>query len=96
MDAADLNVSLAVRRVLITGSTTGMGQDIARTFARSSAKVGIHGLGNQETITNFVNELSELSDHKSFHFDTICQTAGKEAPSSRPPSRDLAISQYPH
>ncbi|MER8887647.1 3-hydroxybutyrate dehydrogenase [Mesorhizobium sp. M0816] len=69
MGVADLSVSLDGRTVLITGSTTGMGQDIARTFARSGAKVAIHGLGEQEAIAHFVNELSELSGHKTFHFD---------------------------
>ncbi|MER9877290.1 3-hydroxybutyrate dehydrogenase [Mesorhizobium sp. M0195] len=65
---ADFSVSLAGRTVLITGSTTGMGQEIARTFARSGAQVAIHGL-DRDSISGFVNELSEISGHKSFHFD---------------------------
>ncbi|ULJ74218.1 3-hydroxybutyrate dehydrogenase [Rhizobium gallicum] len=65
----DFGVSLVGRRVLITGSTTGMGQDIARTFARSGAQVAIHGLGDRGSISGFVEELSELSSRKSFHFD---------------------------
>lgn len=66
---ADFSVSLAGRTVLITGSTTGMGQEIARTFARSGAQVAIHGLGDRDSISGFVNELSEVRGHKSFHFD---------------------------
>lgn len=66
---ADFCVSLAGHTVLITGSTTGMGQEIARMFARSGAQVAIHGLGDRDAISGFVDELSELSGSKSFHFD---------------------------
>lgn len=46
-----------------------MGQEIARMFARSGAQVAIHGLGDRDAISGFVDELSELSGSKSFHFD---------------------------
>ncbi|MDX0321810.1 SDR family oxidoreductase [Sinorhizobium meliloti] len=68
MSVAELNVSLAGHTALITGSTTGMGQDIARAFARSGARVAIHGLGDPEKIAELVNELGELSGHEGFHF----------------------------
>ncbi|ASP69749.1 3-hydroxybutyrate dehydrogenase [Sinorhizobium meliloti] len=68
MSVTELNVSLTGHTALITGSTTGMGQDIARAFARSGARVALHGLGDPEGIAELVNELGELSGHESFHF----------------------------
>ncbi|WEX91647.1 3-hydroxybutyrate dehydrogenase (plasmid) [Sinorhizobium garamanticum] len=69
MGVVDLNVSLAGKKALITGSTTGMGQDIARTFAKAGAQVAIHGLGEMNVVDKFVTELAALSGQKAFHFD---------------------------
>ncbi|MBX5013670.1 3-hydroxybutyrate dehydrogenase [Rhizobium lentis] len=65
---AELNVPLVGHTALITGSTTGMGQDIARAFARSGARTAIHGLGDEDSIAELVNELSQLSGQECFHF----------------------------
>ncbi|WEX91633.1 3-hydroxybutyrate dehydrogenase (plasmid) [Sinorhizobium garamanticum] len=61
--------SLPGRTVLVTGSTIGMGQNIARAFARSGARVAIHGLGEPAELKSFVDELTTISGQSSVHFD---------------------------
>ncbi|ANY18647.1 D-beta-hydroxybutyrate dehydrogenase [Tsuneonella dongtanensis] len=65
----DVKVDLSGRVALVTGSTSGMGEAIARAFARSGAIVALHGLGEAEAIGNLVDELHCLSGREVAYFD---------------------------
>lgn len=68
MNIAEINISLGGRVVLITGATTGMGQNIARAFARAGARIAIHGLGDKSEIASLVDQLTETSGYECCHF----------------------------
>lgn len=53
----DISVPLRGKVVLITGSTSGMGLEAARLFARNGAFVAFHGLGDAEQIAAVGEEL---------------------------------------
>jgi len=47
---------------VITGSTSGLGLEIAKTFAKAHANLVINGFGTKEDIENTVNHLKPLGD----------------------------------
>ncbi|MDJ0651760.1 MAG: 3-oxoacyl-[acyl-carrier-protein] reductase [Simkaniaceae bacterium] len=70
---------LKEKRALITGGTSGLGRQIALTFAEEGASVAIMGT-NQER-GNFVLESlkeSKISDDQKFWFDTVNVANTKE------------------
>src|ERR1700730_10163116 len=54
------DVALANKRVLITGSTRGIGRALAFGFARRGAQVIVHGR-NSDTVHELITDLSRVS-----------------------------------
>lgn len=69
MNIAELNINLKGRVVLITGATTGMGQNIAKAFAQAGARLAVHGLGDRSEISLLLQQLTETSGNECLYFD---------------------------
>ncbi len=67
MAVGNLNVDLSGRVALVTGSTSGMGEEMARQLARSGATVVSHGLGPREHIEALRAELDKASGTPAMH-----------------------------
>jgi 3-hydroxybutyrate dehydrogenase len=50
------------KTALVTGSTSGIGLGIARSFAAQGANVILNGFGDAAAINKLKNELAELYD----------------------------------
>lgn len=55
--AIDISIPLQSKVALITGSTSGMGLEAARTFARNGATIALHGLGTPDEIASILEEI---------------------------------------
>lgn len=66
------------KRVLITGSTSGMGLAAARVFAKYGAKIGISGRQSSPKVTMAVDELVALGGEVKFFQADIMQTKSCE------------------
>ncbi|WP_236632948.1 SDR family NAD(P)-dependent oxidoreductase [Endozoicomonas elysicola] len=62
------------KRVLVTGSTAGIGLAVARTFARCGAKVAINGSRKDQQIDALVEELNSLGGETIFIQANLTQT----------------------
>jgi 3-hydroxybutyrate dehydrogenase len=49
------------RKALITGSTSGIGEGIARVLAKQGTQIMLHGFGDQEKISDLRRDLKTLS-----------------------------------
>lgn len=61
------DLSLKGRHVLVTGSTSGIGQGIAEAFADAGCSLTINGLGDDEPIGQLVEALAERSGEPVAH-----------------------------
>ncbi len=66
------------KRVLITGSTQGIGMATARAFARHGAKVGITSHVVTDDIEQSLAELRELGGEGAFFAGNLCDTQACE------------------
>jgi 3-hydroxybutyrate dehydrogenase len=55
------------KRIIITGSTSGIGRAIAEYFAKNNAYVMINGFGKQEDIDSQIEEMKKLGNCKIYH-----------------------------
>ena len=67
MATGNLSVDLSGRVALVTGSTSGMGEEVARQLAASGATVAIHGLGDPDAIEQTRSEIARLSSKPALH-----------------------------
>ncbi|MEZ5773286.1 MAG: 3-hydroxybutyrate dehydrogenase [Hyphomicrobiaceae bacterium] len=67
MAVGNLSVDLSDRVALVTGSTGGMGEEVARQLAASGAIVAIHGLGEPELIEQIRVDIEGLSGKPAVH-----------------------------
>ncbi len=58
----DILKSLAGKRVLITGSSRGIGKAMAEGFAKCGAKVLLHGTKETETLKNTYDEINKINN----------------------------------
>lgn len=58
----DILTLIKGKRVLITGSSRGIGKAMATEFAKSGAKVVIHGTRESDALKNTYNELKKITD----------------------------------
>ena len=67
MAVANLSVDLSGRVALVTGSTSGMGEEIALQLAASGAAVAIHGLGDRDKIETIRMDIEKASGKAAIH-----------------------------
>jgi 3-hydroxybutyrate dehydrogenase len=58
---------LAGKRVVVTGSTSGIGKAIAENFAKNNANVMINGFGKKEDIDAQIAEMQKLGNGKIYY-----------------------------
>ncbi len=59
---------LESKKVLITGSTSGIGLAIAKTFAKQNSTVILNGFGTIDEIKTIIDDLSRQTSAKVFHY----------------------------
>ena len=69
MAVANLSVDLSGRVALVTGSTSGMGEEIARQLAASGATVAIHGLGDRDKVEEIRAAVERTSGKPAIHLE---------------------------
>lgn len=64
--------------VLITGSSRGIGKEIAKKFARENYKIVINGVSRKEDLENTVKEIKELVKNKEDVIGIMCDVSNYE------------------
>ena len=59
---------LESKKVLITGSTSGIGLAIAKRFAKQNSTVILNGLGTINEIKTIIDDLSRQTSGKIIHY----------------------------
>lgn len=65
---------LAGKRILITGSTIGMGLAAAKLFVQLGAKVGLNGRSQSDAVTQLVAELNQEQGEAAFFAADLTQS----------------------
>ena len=73
-----MDLQLAAKRALVTGSTSGIGAEIAKMLALEGAKVVVHGR-NLDRAQRVVNDIVSLGGQAAIALGDLTTTAGSEA-----------------
>lgn len=74
----DLDLGITGRRALVTGSTSGIGEAVARTLAAEGARVLVHGRNAQRAVA-IVADIAAAGGKASYFLADLATTAGCDA-----------------